>query len=131
MNREENPVDLDLGDALRQATEVLCQTKVSDELIQRCRQNALLLDEQVIETPRVQLGPPQSSWVDRWLIPAAVAASIVMVMNLGQIVARLPPRDRQLAGLESMPDGSTLRLFSDHVAERVLNTKNHETGKTR
>ena len=102
---------------MAQATERLRQVPVSNELIQRCRANALSLDTPT--SPRVD---PQAGWVNRWALPIAIAASLVIVMNLGQAIARLPPSDRQLAAIELLPDGRMLQWYSDGVGEQILNT---------
>ena len=122
---QENDDVPNLGDTLAEAVENLQETPVSDDLISRCRMNALSLDMQ--RSTKVQ---SQASWVTRWAVPITVAASLVIVMNIGQTIARWPSRDRQLAAIESCPDGSMHRLYSDRVSERFLISEFHRTGTT-
>jgi hypothetical protein len=115
-----------LGKVLARAANSLRETAVSDEIIDRCRVRALSLDEQ--HSRRIH---SPSNWICRWAVPASIAASLVLVMNIGQAIARLPPQDRQLAAIESLPDGRVQRVYSDGVIVPILNSDFHRSGNTR
>ena len=123
---KENDDERILGKVLAGAANSLRETSISDELVDRCRVGALSLDE--LHSRRIH---SPSNWISRWAVPVSIAASLVLVMNIGQAIARLPPQDRQLAAIELLPDGRVQRVYSDRVIEPILTSDIHRTGNTR
>ena len=115
-----------LGKVLARAADSLRETAVSEELIDRCRVRALSLDER--HSRRIH---SPSNWISRWTVPASIAASLVLVMNIGQAIARLPPQDRQLAAIESLPDGRCSECIPTESSNPILTSDFHRSGNTR
>lgn len=107
------------GDVLSQAIASVRQTPIDDELVENCRRQALLLNKNRVSRP---------AWWTQWVAPAVVAAALAIVANIGQMIVRLPPADRELTAIESLPDGRKLGLYSDRIVEPIQHDGHLQTG---
>jgi hypothetical protein len=96
------------NDLLEDAIAAVQNTSVEDSLVERCRRNALDIAN---EEPNKRLRPKD----DRlsWFLPLAVAASMLLMVNLAQAYARLPSSDRELTAIHTDSDSQRRYVYSD------------------
>ena len=116
-----------LDGILADAADQICESPVSDSLVARCRAKALAMEEQnLAESPK-----QPASWIAHWGTSLAVAASIVVVVNIAQYFALRPPADRQVTAVLLQPDGQRRVLYSDRTIEPVLNSALSNQGESK
>jgi len=54
------------------------------------------------------------------------AAVVLVAINVGQAVARMPSADRQITAVLELSDGQRHLLYSDRIIEPVLSTQQLE-----
>jgi hypothetical protein len=95
-------------DLLEKAIAAVRETCVEDSLVDRCRRGALALAPS--EPP--ERAPSENDRLS-WFFLLALAASVLLVVNLPPVYASLPPSDRQLAAVHIDPDGRRMLVYSD------------------
>ncbi len=107
----------ELDGVLADATEGLKQAPVSDTLIERCRANALAIA--ATNPGKRNQRPTQSS---NWAMALAIAASVLVAVNITKVIAHQPPADRQVTAVLQLPDGQNQLVYSDQTIEMALNS---------
>ena len=120
-NPDQNIPELD-GLLAKAANEVR-DDNISDDLVARCRASALAIEDNTVEL----LQPSRNRhWVAEWVGPMTAAAVVLVALNVGQAVARMPSADRQIAAILELSDGQRHLLYSDRIIEPVLTTQQSE-----
>ena len=116
-----------LDGVLADATDQIRETPVSDDLVARCRAKALEMEGQNLnESPK-----QPASWIEHWGTSLAVAASIVVAINIAQYFALRPPSDRQVTAVLLQPDGQRRVLYSDRIIEPALDSAFSNQGESK
>ena len=104
-------------DLLDEAIKNILDDEVTDELIDRCRENAKTVGQ--LQPASRQSTPEQTS--PSWLWPVALAASLLAVINIGRSVASLPDPDRSIVAQATFSGQKPQVMYSDLTLEFVKN----------
>ena len=120
-NPDQNIPELD--GLLAKAVNEVRDDNISDDLVARCRASALAIEHNKVELQKSSRYRP---WVAEWVVPMTAAAMILVAINVGQAIARMPAADRQIAAVLELSDGERHLLYSDRIIEPVLTTQQSE-----
>ena len=120
-NPDQNIPELD--GLLAEAVNEVRDDNTSDDLVARCRASALAIEHNTVE---LQQTSRNRHWVAEWVVPLTTAAVVLVAINVGQAVARMPSADRQIAAILELSDGQRHLLYSDRIIEPVLTTQQSE-----
>lgn len=105
----------ELDGVLADAIEGLKQAPVSETLIERCRDNALAI---AATNPGKRNQRPTQS--PNWVMALAIAASVLVAVNIAKAIFHQPPADRQVTAVLQLPDGQNQLVYSDQTIEMAL-----------
>lgn len=121
----------ELDGLLAEAANQLRETIVSDDLIARCRENAIAIQDRFEVESETRRASQSANALAQWLMPLAVAASILLIVNVAQTIARRPPADRKITALVTFADGQKKLFYTDRTVAPYFSSELSTQGEAR